>query len=383
MSGSPFEDQIWDNIERNSGGINDDGYPDNSYDDNANVPVQEEKPDSEEIRRRVESLIEPENEEQPRRQIAKQPQQGQPKDPKDKNPRTDAKGNVIDENGQVIARGGAERRLAQTNERLRTSNESLSRRNQELEAAVNEYKMLDGLPKALNLNNDDVKQGLTIVADFIQNPAKAARDVIALALSRGVTMQQIVNDELIPDINLRAVNNLLEERLGPVARNLQQSQEVDEAQRAATQEFENFMGDFPLAQVHGPVVAKIMDDIRTEYKDRGRAIPSAYHVGELAMTRLQNFATANGFNLEEDLQPQIDARLEEVARQKANPQGNGPRSPNANVRQTQPRQQTTQRHPMPNGSRGGAVPKHETSAAPDLDSGEIVRWAMRENGYSI
>lgn len=288
-------------------------------------------------------------------------------------PRTNERGDIIDEQGNVIARGGDARRLHSQVTRLREQTKTLEDRNASLASQLAEVQFLNNLPKQYGLVNEEVADGLQIVGQFKTNPAKAAQMVIERALAAGATMAQIVNDEFIPNVQIGAVTRLLDERLGPIAKERQEQQGVDDVNRQGMEAANAFLTDYPEAEIHSAVIADQMKGIMQEYKDRGRTI-DPYVAAERALERLVIFADKYGLDINQPLGPQVQAKRDEIANST-----NGTGNANGGKGPTQ-----RQSRPMPNGNRGnGVVERKSQSSRADDSMDSIVRDAMAENGITF
>lgn len=279
--------------------------------------------------------------------------------------RPDAKGNIVDESGNVIATGGLARRLHVRAERLDALNKSHETKIGELTRQLAEAKVLNDAPKHYGLDNEAVKDGLYMTALFRQDPAAAAREVLERALAAGVSFHQIVNDDSIPNMQLGAVNRLLDQRLGPIAGNLQEQKAVDQSTRDAMDKTNRFLGDYPDAATHEQEVADQMKIITEEYRSKGVA-PDPYIVAEQAFGRVLAFCEKNGLDVKQPLRPQVEARMKSQPGRGVNPR-------------TVPA-----RRPMPNGRGGGEVIGTKSRTANPTESYDsIVREAMRDSGIDI
>lgn len=289
-------------------------------------------------------------------------------------PRTNERGDIIDEQGNVIARGGDARRLHSQVTRLREQTRTLEERNASLASQLAEVQFLNNLPKQYGLVNEEVADGLQIVGQFKQNPAKAAQMVIERALAAGATMAQIVNDEFIPNVQIGAVKRLLDERLGPIAEEQQQRRDVDQVNQQGVEAANAFLADYPEAEVHAAVIADQMKQITQEYKDRGRAI-DPYVAAERALERVVMFAEKYGLDINQPLGPQVEAKRAEIERSAGGtPNANGGNGPT----------QRQSRRPMPNGNRGNGVVERKSSQSNSNDSWDsIVRDSLAENGITF
>lgn len=248
----------------------------------------------------------------------------------------------------------AEKRLQSSVDRLRNVNSSLTTQNQELVQQLASTQALNGLPKQFNLNNDEVIGGLEYVALLKSDPVAAAKKAIEVSLARGANLREIVNDEFVPNVTLGATQRLIDEKLSGL-RNQQAPQDVETQEvQAARMKTQQFLADYPDAELHTEVVAHQMRNIIGSYTNRGVHI-DPYVAAEMAWNAIQDYAAKNQLDISQPLGPQVQ------------------------VRQSQP---PVVRRPMPNG--GTAPVQSQTRIAPaDTSNRDIVRQAMRESGYQI
>jgi hypothetical protein len=295
--------------------------------------------------------------------VDEQPKGKQPSKAETKQPAKDEKPQRLKEQvpDKSHNQAHAERRLQSTVDRLRDVSKGLEKQNQGLVQQLAETKALNGLPQQFGLSNDEVIGGLEYVALLKQSPAQAAKKAIEVALARGANLRDIVNDEFVPNLTLNAVQQLIDQRLGPVARNLQQQQDVGRAEaqhvEAARQKTAQFLADYPDAEPHSEVVAAQISRIMDDYSGRGMQI-DPYIAAEMAWNSVRDFAARNQLDLNQPLGPQYQAR------------------------QQQPQTQQPTRRPMPNGS-NAPVRTRSDMAKTDDTTRSIVRQAMIESGYNF
>jgi hypothetical protein len=337
-----IEDTILSNIEANTG----DDFGDSgvgAMDEQTGAPGSDPEQDQAEqqLARRVE---------RPQDAPKRPPVPGKPEQPQQTTP----KGKPITPNVQA-----AEQRVNQQIARLRQVNQDYQRKEADLNRRLAETSALNQLPQQFGLQNQEVIEGLQFIVDLKQNPVAAAQKMIQAALTRGANLRDIVNDEMVPQLSLRATQQLLDERLGPVQQQRQDQEHQERVQREAATGANQFLADYPDAAAHTGDIAQLMLKIAEEYAGRGIQLPPAIQA-EKAWERIVGFAHQNGFDLSQPLGPQYQARNQ------------------------QPAQARTR--PMPNGVSGGGAPMTSRSARPSRVSesfDSIVREAMRENGYNI
>lgn len=368
---SNFEQNILDNIESNTGESFDDvdtGTDSGEVDESQQSLESQTKPRT--VRDEAgDNLTDPLLNKQPGKPV-KETKTVQSKDP---NQRVDAKGNIVDAQGKVIATDGYARRVHAQNERLREQTQGLRTQNSDLVRQLQEAKSLDGLPREYGLENQEVKDGLAIVAAFKKDPATAARSVIERALAAGVSLHQIINDEFIPNVTLDATRRMIEDRL-PLQPKPQQG--VDDVDARAVEKTQQFLVDYPEAELHSGAVATVMKQLNDEYVSKGVTNVDPYLIAERAWDKVQQFCDRFQLDINEPLGPQIQAKREE---QQAAANGNG-NNANGN-RNGNPVRQS---RPMARSSNGGGVVERKSQAAPADDSFDsIVRSSLQENGYQL
>lgn len=344
---SGIEDAILSNIEANSGdSFTDSGSTADTVD--TSTDVQQDQ------------VTQQLNQRDPFEQAVDEQPKGKQPSKAEKSPAKDEKRQTLKEQvpDKSHNQAHAERRLQSTVDRLRDVSRGLEKQNQGLVQQLAETRALNAIPQQFGLSNDEVIGGLEYVALLKQNPAQAAKKAIEVALSRGANLRDIVNDEFVPNLTLNAVSQLIDQRLGPVARNLQQQQDVGRQEtqhvEAARQKTAQFLADYPDAEQHSEVVAAQIKRIMDDYSGRGMQI-DPYIAAEMAWNSVRDFAVRNKLDLAQPLGPQYQARQQQPA---------------------------PQRRPMPNGSNAPVQPRAKVANS-DTSTRSIVREAMIEAGYNF
>lgn len=348
-----IEERILDNIESATGTAFDEGGDDSPQQEpgQPNVPVDEQAQVAGQLNRRQqddENLMQP-----------TKPAPAKGKDQR-KGPRRDAEGNIVDGQGNVLASRGIERRLHTQLERTREVNRSLEQRNQELARQLGERDFLGSAPQKLGLNNEELADAMQIAASFKVSPVQGARAVLERALAAGVSLHDIVDDQFIPNVSVAATQRLLDQRLGPLSRNLKEQESVERTTREATEKGNRFLAAYPDAIHQQDIVADQMAQVMQQYRQQGVEL-DPFVAAEKAFERVLVFCTKHGLDISQPLGPQVRAR-------QASP-GKGVRA----------------RRPMPNGNGRGreVVSTSSRAAATDESYDSIVKEAMREEGYNL
>lgn len=285
----------------------------------------------------------------------------------------DKKGNLVDEQGKLITDPdyGLPRRLHTQLERTRAVNKSLELRNQELARQLGEREFLNGAPAKLGLDNNDLADAMQLAAVFKKSPVDAARAVIERALAAGASLHQIVNDEFIPNVTIAATQRLLDERLGPLSRNLKEQESVNRVNQQANEKGNKFLADYPDAIHHSDIIAERMEAIMEQYRGQGVEL-DPYVAAEKAFEQVLVFCQKKGLDITKPLRPQVEERAKQAEQMAQRRPGRG----------VPP--QNRVRRPIPNGRVGGELLDTKSRAAgPDDSYRSIVAAAMREEGYDI
>lgn len=271
----------------------------------------------------------------------------------DGKPRVDAKGNLVDQNGNILAPAGAERRVVQ---RQQAHIQNLERELTTLKQQSLDTRALDGVPARLGLDKDDVLTALQLAADFNRNPVSIAKNIIERALAMGHTLDDIIGKGA-SSVETGGIRQLIQTELAPIRQQREQAAKVEKAQEDGKAAYDKFMADFPEAEPHVNDIAKLMGD-------RG-------WTAEQSLMRIMTFATQNGLDISQPLGPQIKARVDAQ-----NTQGNPGERP-ANP------QNGRQPAPMGTGMNGGASVRSTRSVSPDESWDNVIRESMRESGFKL
>ena len=261
----------------------------------------------------------------------------------------DTAGNITDAQGQIVASAGRERRWFETSDTLRGYIAHQKRENDTLNARIEEISSsskdaLNGIPTQLGLTTEEVNMGLKLSANFKSDPVATARYIVAEAMKMGYNLEQIVETTGSNNINMAAIKQLLDERLGPIAAERLQNQEAASTQQKGQAAYERFMQQFPDAVNHQDMIAAVMKDNRVTAED--------------AYFQLRTWANTRGYDFSQPLQPQM---------QRATPPANAPSTA-----------------PLPNGSTTQSVVTNTPQiASEDTDYDDIIRDAMREAGMAM
>lgn len=269
----------------------------------------------------------------------------------------DAKGNLVDQHGRIVATAGPQRRLWEKSQKQERYIGQLERDIAALRDTASTTGQLDRAATEMRVSSNDARLGMQIMGNFRKDPLSVAKWALQETLALGYTLPQITGQPgTAADINMQAVQKMLDDRLGPLVndRNVQK-QQADE-QATAVRAYNEFLAKHDYAEVHQETIAKLM---------RGNPDLTA----PLAYWQLREWAVRNGFDFREPLEPQVVAA-----------QGRGQQAPRNNNGHAQPNNAQPS-VPMPNGGNPNANMRTEPQiAAPDEDWDRIVQSSLREAG---
>lgn len=259
----------------------------------------------------------------------------------------DEKGNIVDERGQIIVPAGKARRIYEDNQRLTRHATQLQQERDRLELEARGNQLLNGIPAQYGLSQQEVARALDFAGRMKRGDTLGvAKDLIALISAQGHNVSELLGENVGDSIDMRAVKQMLDQRLGPIQQAREQSTREQQARAEGQRQYDRFVTDNEYADVHGDAIVNLMNA-------QGISAQAAYN-------RIRQFAADNRFDFSEPLAPQIAARTQQARQPAAPPQ--------------------TQR-PMPgNGaqtrSMNGVKPATPQYADPDEDWGSIIRRAM-------
>ncbi len=257
---------------------------------------------------------------------------------------SDAEGNLVDGQGNVIAKAGKERRLWERVQRFEHFEVPEMRRQVEtLTQQVTQAEVLNNVPRQLGLNDEETLQGMRLIASYKKDPVATINYILTEARAAGHNVQGVGQGQ----VDLAAINRLLDQRLSPLLEDRETQQRQTQADTEAKRQYDDFTTRFPDAVVHEDTIARLLA------RDPTMSPDAAYY-------QLRLFARENNLNWNQPLQAQIEA-LQQSGTQPVIP-------------------------PMASG-RGGNAPVIDTRQAAavanaDADTGDIVKEAMREAGMN-
>jgi hypothetical protein len=253
----------------------------------------------------------------------------------------------------TVVKGGAERRFYEQREiarsQLATTQTDLGNLRQEHKALQEKYETLENSTKQLHgVDPKILSVGATIVTDLQRDPVGTIKKLLAETAAQGYNVA-----DLGVGIDTAAITRLLEERLPT---NKPKEKTDAELEAEATAEVSQFYSQFPDARPHDKLLAAVLRD-HPELDMR-----SAYYA-------VKSGFAEKGF----DWSLSLEDNLKAVASSgDGNNQGN-------NTNQNQQK-------PLPNGGNGGngEFKLNDSAVADDsMDTGDIVKQAMREAGMNI
>lgn len=272
---------------------------------------------------------------------------------------SDGQGNIVDKDGKLIAQSGYVARMYHTARRMRSQLEERTQQLNELSSTVGELRSLNNSIRQYQLDNDEVAQALDLAGRMKRGDyLGVAKEVIALIAAQGYNVTDLLGSDVGDSIDMRAVRQMLDQRLAPIAQQEQQQRRNDEAAAQGRRNYERFVSENDYADIHGDAIVGVMR--------REQCTP------QQAYNRLLMFATRNNLDFTQPLGPQIEQRQQQA-------QGG---NRNGQHQQQQQQMNGQQRKPMPNGAgtrSPGAVPTVPLADA-EADWGTIISEVQRTIG---
>lgn len=268
----------------------------------------------------------------------------------------DAKGNIVDQQGQIIAPAGVTARIFNKSQRLEA-------RVQQQDATIRELQNSQSMQNAVytaarnyGLSNEEQATAIDFAGRIKRGDVLGvAKEVVAMAAAAGHNVTEILGSDVGDSIEMRAIRRALDERLGPLQQREQQSQQEAEAERRGREAYNRFVSENDFADIHANDIAQVAQ--------REQCSP------QQAYNRLVMFASRNQLDFSQPLGPQIEARQQQLRTQQQQPNGVA----------------TSQTKPMPNGASTrspgvGTQQQPVELASADDDWGSIISQVQRTMG---
>jgi hypothetical protein len=208
----------------------------------------------------------------------------------------DGKGNIVDpRTRQIIAKAGTERRLYEKSERLTKMLDDHKVKLAQYEKDHNDSNQYFGAIKAAGLSVDEIGEAFNIAIMYKQNPVAAAKEVLERVLAMGHNVTDILGSDPGNAIEMPAIARMIEQRLAPIVKPLEQQRVSDEKTRQAQEAFGKWVSDNEYADIH----LEALDNLMGQHPELSP---------QKAYNALVLFANKHQLDFTQPLGPQIDAR---------------------------------------------------------------------------
>lgn len=264
---------------------------------------------------------------------------------------TNRKGDLFDPNGQLIATSGVMRRLHERSAKFEREIDDLKSQLQERDQRILHDNAIISTARKVGLSDDDLSQAFDLAARFKSGKVlEVAKEVVARAMAAGHNVTEIVGEEVGDSVDMRAIRELIDQRLSPITSEQRQVQEAREAEQRAMKMYTDFVSEHEHADIHSDAIAKLA-------KTRNISPQKAYY-------ELRTFAVKQNLDFSQPLQDQLLQRAQNRAQ---------PQQPQNKQERFNP--------PLPAQSRGvneGQRVRQINQAPANVDSSyaDIIREAM-------
>jgi hypothetical protein len=214
--------------------------------------------------------------------------------------KSDAHGNLVNEQGRVVATAGRERRYYERMHKSTSLAEQQSRyirdletKTRELEQSSSSVHALNGMPAQLGLNNQEASMGLKLIQSYKRDPIGTIKYILTEAAASGHNINDLIGRE--GGIDTQAISHMIDQRLQPITQQYTQQQAEVQARQEAERQINQFYARYPDAPVHEDVIGKMLQ------MDASLSLEGAY-------AQLLRVAQANGLDFSQPLRPQLEAK---------------------------------------------------------------------------
>lgn len=251
-----------------------------------------------------------------------------------------------------VVKGGAERRFFEQRETARQQLADEQKQHQttrqQLQDLQTKYNAIESSTKSLHGVEPQVAViGVNIVKDMQRDPIGTLKKLVAEAAAKGYNVE-----DLGVGVDTAAIQRMLDERLPKDGKTeLTEEQIIDSANKEVAQ----FYVQYPDAKPHDALIARVLRD----HPDM--SLQSVYY-------EIKNGFAEKGLDWSLPLEQQLEA----LGANDPSKTDKGADDPN------------NRKAPLPNGGNEGEFKlTNDRIASDDMDTGDIVRQAMRESGLNI
>jgi len=264
-----------------------------------------------------------------------EPQQQQNRGPQD----------LVDREGNVVAKGGKERRFYEQLQVQKQQNGTLNQQVQQLQSQLEAINGAGTLGTQYELTPEELTTGAQLVKSFKDDPVNTVKYLLTQAQAAGHNLDDVATG----GVDAAAIKQMVNEAVSPLVQDRQQRVDSEQKQQKAMEVYNNFMSQYPDAQVHEGSLARLLET------DQNLSPEAAYF-------KLKNFYLEKGLD--------FGVPLETLAQQEQQTQ----QTPEVNTQQTLPS--------------GGNVPVQNVTDTADIaDVGtsydDIIRQSMRDANIQI
>jgi len=264
-----------------------------------------------------------------------EPQQQQNRGPQD----------LVDREGNVVAKGGKERRFYEQLQVQKQQNGTLNQQVQQLQSQLEAINGAGTLGTQYELTPEELTTGAQLVKSFKDDPVNTVKYLLTQAQAAGHNLDDVATG----GVDAAAIKQMVNEAVSPLVQDRQQRVDSEQKQQKAMEVYNNFMSQYPDAQVHEGSLARLLET------DQNLSPEAAYF-------KLKNFYLEKGLD--------FGVPLETLAQQEQQAQ----QTPEVNTQQTLPS--------------GGNVPVQNVTDTADIaDVGtsydDIIRQSMRDANIQI
>lgn len=173
---------------------------------------------------------------------------------------------------------------------LQNENKQLRAQLEQVQQSTNAYKELQTNLQNFGLAPQEAQIGFQLAASWKSDPAGTINRLLTYAASKGIKVEGAPT----PQVTREMLSGLIEEKLAPVLRQHQQQEQQQQVQQEALNQQTAFFAEYPDAVQHEQAIATIM-------RNYGFTPQRAY-------VELYKYATSQGLDWNQPLQPQLQSR---------------------------------------------------------------------------
>ena len=161
---------------------------------------------------------------------------------------------IVDAQGNVIAKGGRERRFYETAQREKLRADKTDAELRKVSVEVEALRSANAIGTQLKLAPQEMVTAAHLMHGLKTNPVETAKYILTQLQAAGHTIEGIG-----AGTDAGALRAMIAEMISPLTREREQTQQQQEVERKAGEQYKEFVAHYPDVVVHDETIARLLD----------------------------------------------------------------------------------------------------------------------------